>query len=293
MRKSLLSVGILGVLLMSTVPVLVKSTAANEITIGIVRLGIAVALITPVVFLRREFVATARQYFWLAVIGLAFGIHWLTYFYAIKNAGPSMAAIGISTFGIQFLLLSALINREWPSAFQWFGLLLCFAGVVLVNPGFNLADAASLGFAAALLSALFYANLPLMHQRLGDLPTGLRTWCQFFFALPVFLLFAGDANWDLSVNDWWYLAILGVVSTSIAHTLWVKSSTELPSAVTGVIYYLYVPSAMAMSHFFLAEPMTAAMITGATLIVIANCSIIVWPLLRQGIIARMAAGNEA
>ena len=112
MRIPLLLVGVVGVLLMSTVPVLVKSTSANEITIGIVRLTIAVAVLSPIVFIRREFTASPKQWFWLAFIGFIFGLHWLSYFYAIKNAGASLAAIGISTYGIQFLLLSAAIKRE-------------------------------------------------------------------------------------------------------------------------------------------------------------------------------------
>ena len=51
-HAKLVLTGIIAVLTMSAVPVLVKSTEANEIAVGLSRLGIAVLAFTPLIIFR-------------------------------------------------------------------------------------------------------------------------------------------------------------------------------------------------------------------------------------------------
>ena len=109
----LLFIALTAVLTMSAVPVLIKSTEANSVTIGIVRLLIAVAAFAPVVLWRRRLLRlSARQWRQLLVIGLVFGVHWLTYFLSIKLATAAIAALTILTYSVQYLVLAFLFNRE-------------------------------------------------------------------------------------------------------------------------------------------------------------------------------------
>lgn len=263
----LILIGLIAVLTMSAVPVLVKSADANEFTIGLSRLGIAVLVLTPLALWRGQlFRLTARQWRQLLVIGLVFGVHWLTYFISIKLATAAIAALAIITYSVQYLILAHLFNGERVSPVEWLAIATCFAGCVVVSPELSLGNNISLGIAVGLLSALLYAVMPLLHQRASEIGTLERTWGQFFFALLIFLPFWGKTEWNLAQADVYRLLTLGLLCTVFSHGLWVKSSTELPAIYSSMIYYLYLPGALIGSMIFLDEPLTGAKLIGCTMV---------------------------
>jgi len=278
----LIVTALISVATMALVPVLVSSVAANEVTIGLVRVGIACVVLTPLLLWHKSFIElTSKDWFYLLLIGMIFGLHWWTYFYAIKNSTPSLGALSLTTYGIHLVWINWLISAQRPKFSDVFAVLLCFCGCIIVVPSADMANQVTQAFLVGVFSGLLYALLPFLHQRVNHLSTTVRSWGQFSFAGLFFLFFWPQIDWQLSINDWQLLIILGVVSTLIAHTLWVKVSTELPSILVSAFYYLYIPIAMALSYFFLDEPMTAAKLSGATLIV-ASCLLgIILPALRK------------
>lgn len=263
----LILLGVVAILTMSAVPVLVKSTDANAFSVGIARLGIAVLAFMPLVLLRGHLLRlNGQQWRQLLVIGLVFGLHWLTYFLSIKLATAAIAALTILTYSVQYLVLAYLFNGERVAAVEWLAIGVCFAGCLVVSPEFSLENDVSLGIAVGLFSALLYAAMPLLHQRAAAIGTLERTWGQFFFALLVFLPLLGQANWDLDQTDWYQLLVLGLLCTVVSHGLWVKASTELPAIYSSMIYYLYLPGALIGSALFLGEAMTPMKIVGCTLV---------------------------
>lgn len=263
----LILIGVIAVLTMSAVPVLVKSTAANEYTVGIARLGIAVLAFMPLVVLRGHLLRlSGKQWLQLVIIGLVFGLHWLTYFMSIKLATAAIAALTILTYSVQYLILAYFFNGEKVAPIEWLAIGLCFAGCVVVSPEFSLSNDVSLGIAIGLLSALLYAAMPLLHQRAKHIGTLERTWGQFFFALLVFLPLWSKANWDLQQIDIYQLLVLGLLCTVVSHGLWVKASTELPAIYSSMIYFLYLPGALIGSALFLGEPITPVKVLGCTMV---------------------------
>ncbi|MEP5569406.1 MAG: DMT family transporter [Halioglobus sp.] len=266
-RSNLIIVGVIAVLTMSAVPVLVKATSANEYTVGLARLGIAVLAFIPFVALRGHLLKlSGRQWLQLVCIGVMFGLHWLTYFISIKLATAAIAALTILTYSVQYLVLAYLFNGEKVNPVEWLAIGVCFTGCLVVAPDFSFSNDVSLGIAVGLLSALFYAAMPLLHQRASNIGTLERTWGQFFFALLVFLPLWGRANWDLSETDVYQLLALGLVCTVFSHGLWVKATTELPALYASMIYFLYLPGALIGSALFLDEPITPVKVLGCTLV---------------------------
>lgn len=269
---SLIVAALLSVLSMSLVPLIIRTTDANEYVIGIVRLGIALLFLSPLIFGKYQLARITRQQWWLLVaVGVIFGVHWLMYFISIKTSSASIAALAVSTYGIHLLIINWLFNRHPIRPAEWAAIALCFAGCFLVAPSFNLNDQGTRGLLIGMLSGLLYAMLPLLHQKLRSVPTMVRAWAQFAFALIVFVPMLPLAQWShLGFDDLWRLAVLGIVCTLIGHSLWVKVSTELPAVLTAVTYYLYVPIAMLASFWLLDEAMDAQKIIGAALIIGGN-----------------------
>lgn len=274
----LLLTALLAVLAMSVVPVLVKSTAANEVTIGIARLAIAVAVISPLLFVpafagNSLRAVTPAQWRRLALIGAVFALHWLTYFASIKLATAIIASVAIATYGVQYLLLAWWFNGERLGWAECLAMLVCLAGCVVMVPAFTLSNSVSVGILIGLFSAFLYACLPLLHQRVREISTLQRTWGQFGFALLCFLPLWPLSDWQLQAVDGWQLLTLGLLCTVVAHGLWVKASTELPAVFTSVIYYVYVPLAMLSSAIFLGEPLTPDKLLGASMIIGASTAV--------------------
>lgn len=273
----LLFLAIAAVLAMASVPVLVKSTSANEVTIGIARLAIAVLAFTPFIVGRSQLLRlTWRDWGILAAIGFVFGAHWLCYFYSVKLATASIAAMAVSTYGVQYLLLAWIIHRQRLMLVECAGVGLCFLGCVIVAPEVSFINEMTRGLLLGVFSAFLYAFLPFLHQRSRHLSTAVRTWGQFLFALLFFVPLLPAANWQLAITDTYILITLGLLCTVFAHGLWVKASTELPPLFTSMIYYLYVPIAMLQSVLILDESLTAEKLTGAAMILTGSVGITVY-----------------
>ena len=264
--------GLLAVLILGTVPVTVKAVDANPWTIGFARLFLATVCVG--LFLkgaRGFFDRTAAEKRVLMLIGFIFSIHWAIYFVGIKMTDASASAIGAATYGVHVSILGRIFLRQAPTLLQWLSLLIAFGGAVLVVEDFSLASTVTVGFYLSIFSGFLYALLPILHQRHSDIPINLRTFSQYAFALPLFILLFPKTDWNLPAVDWWRLIHLGVVATFIAHSLWIRCASNLPTFTSGMIYYLYVPSAMLLSAWLLDEKTAPTRIIGAVLIVGASC----------------------
>ena len=273
---SLIIIAFISVLLMSLVPVIIKWIDANPATIGIVRLTIAViGLVLLALALRQRIICNRTELFWLIFLGFVFAVHWYTYFLSIKLATASLAAIGVATFGIHLLILSSLIKNEKIQPSDWLAISLSFVGIIIASPKLNVDFNQLQGFMLAILSGFLYACLPLINQRISHLNTNTRAIGQFGFALLFFLFLLPSTNFNLKPTDWYGLLALGILSTLIAHTLWIKITTELPTNLTSVIYYSYIPISIVLSVIFLAEEMTWQKILGALMIISANLLVMI------------------
>ena len=258
-------------ILMAGVPVCIKFTSANPLTIGLFRLGVATALIG--IFLRprkTDRPLSKSMIIPLIVIGILFSTHWVTYFLSIKKATASIGILGMSTYGIHLIFLGWVIRKNKPRIFDFIALALAIVGTYFIVPEFSLSNNATIGILLAIFSGFCFALLPVLHQHYRFIPERIRIFGQFFFALMVFLFFIPMTDWNLQTVDWWALLYLAIPGTFIAHSLWVRVTTRISTTITSLIFYLIIPMTMMISHFWLDEPMPFEKIAGALLIVSGN-----------------------
>ena len=273
--NQLIIIAIFAILLMSLEPVIIRWINVTPATIGIIRLSIAVLGIGLFAVVSRSAILVSRKdLLWLVLLGFVFALHWYSYFVSIKQADASLAAIGVATFGIHLLILSSFIKREKFNSFDILAVALSIIGIYLASPSLSLQQDKLQGFLLAIASGFLYACLPIINQQIHHVSTKTRALGQFGFALVAFLFLLPKAQFNISVSDWQGLIVLGVLSTLIAHTLWIKVSTELPANLTAVIYYCYVPITMILSFFLLKESMSWQKVIGASLIILANIMVV-------------------
>lgn len=276
--------GLLAVFIFGITPLFIKEVSANAISIGLVRLMIGGSFLYLLATNKRLRQLNRKEWKALAWIGTLFGAHWITYFISVKLSTPSMAILSVSSFGIHMIYLNWMIKGQKPSLINLIAVFLALFGIYLIVPEFTLANDLTTGILVGLASAFFFALLPFQQQKHQSINSMVRAFGQYVFALPIFLIFITESNWDLSQQDWWYLAILGVVCTVGAHTLWLRATTHLDAATTSLIFYLGTPIAMTTSYFFLNEEMNTTKLIGAALIVSANVAGVLFkrPLRPQG-----------
>lgn len=263
--------GILAAFLFGCTPVFIKKVTASAVTIGLVRLTIA-SILMYFFFVGAKKIKLLKPKDWkaLMLIGLVFGLHWISYFYAIKVSTPSIAILGLTSFGIYLILFGWIFQKKRPTPFDWFTVAMAVTGNLIIVPEFSLENDITLGLLIGLGSALFFALLPMLQQKNAHIPSYTRAFGQYSFGLLFFCTLFFQADFDLPQADWYYLAILGIICTLGAHTLWLRATTELPHAASSIIYYLSIPVSMWVSYLFLDEPMPANKIVGALLIIVAN-----------------------
>ncbi len=259
------------ILLMGCVPIIIRHTEANPWTIGIVRLVVALAGLAVVMQATRRWQRLSlREWRGLALIGVLFGAHWVLYFFSIKLSSAGIAVIAQSTFGVHLVLLGWIIGHHAVTRVDLVAVALAVAGSLLVAPRWSMQNSDTVGLLVGICGAFFYAFLPILHQRLAHIPSAMRVFGQFVFALAVFLIFLPEAEWTLPRNDWAWLLVLGVLCTLVQHTLWTRITTRLSTLTTSVLFYMAVPVTLLLGIVLLHERVTPWMIAGATLIVSGN-----------------------
>jgi len=258
-------------ILMAGVPVFIKFTNANSYTIGIVRLLIATFLIGLLIIYKKEKLPFKIEYIKkLVVIGIIFSIHWITYFISIKISTASIGILGASTYGIHLIFLGWIFLKSKPRIIDIFTIVFAFWGTYLIIPEFSLKNNITLGLAISIISGLFFAMLPILHQKSKFISGTYRALGQYIFAIPLFLFFTPYYNFDLNKSDWYSLLYLGICGTFMAHTLWINVTTKLNTTITSLIFYIIIPITMTVSYFWLGEEMKFDKILGALMIVTAN-----------------------
>jgi drug/metabolite transporter (DMT)-like permease len=280
-HRSALVKALAAIAIFATVPASISVVVGDSpelgvvIALGVVRLSLASLGMTAMLAVRRDArpaIAADFRRDWrgLVAIGVMFGLHWLTYFIAIKAGSPSMSELGFSTYGAQLPLLGWAFGFGRPKAATFAGIALASVGSWLCLSGVDLGSGLAVSLLVGALSGTFYAAVPLLNQRYAGADVQLRTWAQFTFALPLFLLLAPAAQWSFSGRDVLLMLHLSLVVTLIGHYIWVQATTVLPIQTTAVLVYLQPPLALTINHLALNDPITPGMIAGAACIVAAN-----------------------
>jgi len=256
------------VAIFSLIPVAIKFTNANPMTIGFFRLLTASLLLSLFWNKKIHFNAYKKKGFWkLLLIGIAFFSHWMTYTFSIKLAGPSICVLGMATYGVQLIFYGSYFLGYKTTKKNIFCLLLILFGALIVVPSWSFQNQTTLGLLLALLSASFYSTIPILLQKSPEFSEATRIFFQFSIALVGYTFLIPMTDWrGLVSQDWYTLLFLGILGTFVAHTLWSRVVSKLPTTTTGIIYYTITPIAMILSGIILGEKLTFKQQVGGLII---------------------------
>jgi drug/metabolite transporter (DMT)-like permease len=213
---------------------------------------------------------SVRQLAMLALGGLLLGSHWLTFFEAVKVSGVAIATLGFASFPAFTVLLEGLLFRERTRPSEFAMVTVVCLGLILVTPNFDLGSQATVGLLWAVLSGLLFALLSLLNRAsTRGLDPVQAALCQNLTVLLCFMPFAWPLLPSLALLDWFWLAMLGVFCTGLAHSLFVASLRVIKARSAAVIFALEPVYGIAFAWWLFNEIPTLRMLLGGTLIILA------------------------
>lgn len=207
--------------------------------------------------------------------GFLLAVHWITFFMAVKVGGVAVATLGFASFPAFIALLDVVLFRERIGRAEGTMLALVTLGLVLVTPSFDVGDQGTVGLLWGLASGLSFAGLAICNRRgsRGMDAIQVAFWQNLLVALLVLpLLGLGLAGGAAAIDwaSWFWLAVLGVLCTGLAHTLFVKSLEALDARSAGMIIALEPVYAIVCAWWLFGEEPSGRMLVGASLIILAT-----------------------
>ena len=242
--------------------------------------------------------------------GFLLAVHWITFFMAVKVGGVAVATLGFASFPAFIALLDVVLFRERIGRAEGTMLALVTLGLVLVTPSFDVGDQGTVGLLWGLASGLSFAGLAICNRRgsRGMDAIQVAFWQNLVVALLVLPLLglglagegegvpmtdaahvaslvappqaasseaapsqvAASAAGTIDLASWFWLAVLGVLCTGLAHTLFVKSLEALDARSAGMIIALEPVYAIACAWWLFGEEPSGRMLVGASLIILAT-----------------------
>lgn len=244
------------------------------------RMGIASLLITLFFLVRnpKRFTGAKAQLKWLFAGGLMIGVHWITFFYAIKIAGVSLTLSMMASGAFLTALLEPLFYRRKIVLYELFFGAIALLGLLLI---FNAEFDKLYGILIALLSAVLSVFFTLINGKLAQrLPASTVTFYELtigFVALTAFCFWYNDFSLSpfvLQGNDWVYLLILGSICTAYAFIVSVQVMQQLTPFTIMIIINMepIYGILMALVIFGEKELMSTNFYIGVVLILLAIAS---------------------
>ena len=188
--------------------------------------------------------------------------------YASVNLGAGSLSVLQATVPILTALILFSLYRDEFSIMKLIGVLIGFSGLfLLAGPSGELdlfssilCVIASLSYA---ISGVYLANTP---EKINNSFIGMGSIIVGAILLSPFLINYHSANLNISSTAWLYIALLGVINTSLAYVIFIKLIKRIGSLNASFVTYLVPVSSITLGMLILDEVFSIDMVIGSALI---------------------------
>lgn len=197
---------------------------------------------------------------WAAALFL---VHFFVQALGLLQTSATNTAWLVAVSPLAMAILATLLLREHPGPRTWIGIVVAFAGVLLLVSNGRLAELEwlrSTGDWLALASAFTWALYTIATRDLSRshapmvVTAAMLVPCMV--ALTGYVLFTSDLRiyTTLTTEAWVALAFLGFVGMGLAHWLWLEGVARLGATQAGVFLYIEPLATTALAVPYLGEP---------------------------------------
>ncbi|MEM6984584.1 MAG: DMT family transporter [Pseudomonadota bacterium] len=264
----------IAVLLFGGTALFAKLIGLNALDITAYRAAIAGLAICVLLTLQKKPIKLhrAKDYVIAILLGVAVGIHWVTYFAGMQLAGITVGMLAFFTYPVITVFLEPLFYKSKPKTKDIISAVVVIFGIYLLIPNVNLGDDITLGVVTGVVSALFFALRNITHKRYFSEYGGPQTmFYQTLVASLMLCAFIEVPITKINDTDLILLLIAGVVFTAMPHSLFAASLKHLSAATAGLISCLQPLYGTILAIIILHERPSVMTLIGGALIVSAAC----------------------
>ena len=233
------------------------------------RMAFAAIFIAPFFILKFKKYSFFDHGFSFLLIGLLnTALPFTLFAFASVSLGAGSLSILQATVPILTALILFSLYRDEFSVLKLMGVLIGFSGLfLLAGPSGELDLFASILCIIASLSysisGVYLANTP---SNINNSFVGMGSIIVGAILLSPFLINYHSANLNISSTAWLYIALLGVINTSLAYVIFIKLIKRIGSLNASFVTYLVPVSSITLGILILDEVFTIDMVIGSALI---------------------------
>ncbi|WP_422361938.1 DMT family transporter [Reichenbachiella sp.] len=250
---------ILAIIVMSTSGVLARAmNVSPELAIWVRCVISGVALGVVLKFLKLPlWVQEPKARMIVLFSTILFGLHWVTYFYALHYSSVAIGMLSLFTYPVFTAILEPIIVKSKLKLMDIGLSFVAFIGVFFLVPDFDLTNDVTLGVVIGIVSIAYSFRNILLKLHVQN-HSGITLMFMQVVGLSVLLcpvFFLGDITTQLDaiVLDWWKLLALGLFTTAIGHTLFVVSFKNFSITVISILSTLTPLIGIGLGFLFLEE----------------------------------------
>ena len=217
---------------------------------------------------KRSFRVSGRDLGRLAAAGAVLALHWWAFLASIQRSTVAVGTLTFAAFPLFVTLLEPAVFHQRPSKKSVAAALVILLGVIVTVPAFSLENRMFLGVLTGLLSALAYAVLTVMNKGFAEKYDGALTafYEQASAAVLLLPLVLKTGSFRPTIPDLGLLLILGVVTTALAHALFISGLKTLPARTAGLFSALETVYGVLFALLLLGEVPSLREVLGCLLI---------------------------
>ena len=234
---------------------------------------IALILLFFIIWFRKKSfrLADTKKRKFLFLSGVLLAAHWITYFISLQLSTVAIAMLSMFVYPVITVMLEPFYLKKQFRLIQIPVALLALAGIYILMPAFDINNDNTLGILMGLLSAFFYAVRNLLLKKHATTEDGLVVILHQLLVVVIltipFLFFQQVSFVTLRI-EWYYLLFLGVVTTAMGHTFFVKSLNHFSVSTVSILSNFTPVVGILLGMAFLNETPSGNILLGGSLILI-------------------------
>lgn len=257
------------ILLISSAAVFVRFITLDPTLISFWRGVIAFVILgTLLIFKRTSFkISNKKDRIRLLYSSILFALHWVTYFYALQVSSIAIGMLSLFTFPVITAFLEPFYFKTKFNKRHIILAIVVLIGLYIMAPEINFSNDSTKGIIAGVLSGLFFALRNLsMKSNSNKYGSSVLMFYQFLFIALVFMPFIFISDTSQTVRFAPYILSLGIISTAIGHTIFIKSLKNFNVSTASIIASSQPVYGILMGVLFLNEIPNYHTIIGGALI---------------------------
>lgn len=199
--------------------------------------------------------------------GVLMGVHWVTYFYALKLSNVAIGMLSIFTYPVITSFLEPILLK---TKFQLVHLLLAIlvlTGMYLLSPTLDFENSYTIAIGFGVFSAFAYAlrNI-LLKKKVAKYNGSMLMTYQTAIVGVILFPFLFTVSADTILGQWEVLVALAVLTTAIGHTMFLMTFKHFNITTVSILSSVQPVYGIIIGAIFLSEIPKGTTILGGILI---------------------------